>query len=136
MNSANEPEVYKRVRLGDYQCGQRSCKKGNVYVDDKPVCDDRWDDGDAQVVCRELGFMDRGHATKESYFGSVDLENQSGLDQVRCSGRESSLLDCRHETFDDCGNGEVAGVVCYGDDSGGYGDHGHYGNYSSSGNYR
>ena len=129
MNSANESEVYKRVRLGDYQCGQRSCKKGNVYVDDKPVCDDEWDDEDAQVVCRELGFMEGGYATKESYFGSVDLENQSGLDQVRCSGRESSLLDCRHETFDDCGNGEGAGVVCYGDD-----DDGGHGNYSS-GNY-
>ena len=130
MNSANEPEVYKRVRLGDYQCGQRSCKKGNVYVDDKPVCDDDWDNEDAQVVCRELGFMEGGYATKESYFGSVDLENQSGLDQVRCSGRESSLLDCHHETFDDCGNAEGAGVVCYGDD-----DDGGHGNYSS-GNYK
>ena len=59
----------------------------------------------------------------------MDLENQSGLDQVRCSGRKSSLLDCRHETFDDCGNSEAAGVVCYGEDEGGYS------NYSGPGSY-
>ena len=76
------PEIYRRVRLGDYSCGQKSCSKGNVYVDDKPICDDDWDDTDASVVCKELGFNEGGYATKESYFGRVDLETQSGWDQV------------------------------------------------------
>merc|ERR1711915_1079080 len=114
-SNSNAPEISGRVRLGDYSCGQRSCPKGNVYVDDKPVCDDDWDDTDADVVCRELGFHEGGYATKESYFGRVDLETQSCWDQVRCGGYESSLLDCRHESNDDCGNSEGAGVVCYGD---------------------
>ena len=87
-----------------------------MYVDDKPVCDDGWDDTDANVVCKELGFSSGGYSTKESYFGKVDLERQSGFDEVRCSGRESSLVDCRHESFDDCGDGEGAGVVCYQDE--------------------
>ena len=26
--------------------------KGNVYFDQKPVCDDGWGDEEAQVVCR------------------------------------------------------------------------------------
>ena len=90
-----------------------------MYVDNKPVCDDGWDDNDAQVVCRELGFSSGGYATKESYFGKVDLERQSGFDEVRCYGGESSLVDCRHEAFDDCGDSEGAGVVCY-TDSGDY----------------
>ena len=71
--------------LGHYQCGQRNCKKGKVYVDDKPLCHNDWDDTDSQVVCRGLGFMDGGY---ESYFGSVDLEIQSGLNDVGCSERE------------------------------------------------
>merc|ERR1719317_1415655 len=102
-----------RVRLGDYDCRKSKCWKGNVYVDDKPVCDDGWDDTDANVVCKELGFPSGGYSTKESYFGKVDLERQSGFDEVRCSGRESSLVECRHESHDDCGDGEGAGVVCY-----------------------
>ena len=125
--SKAEEEASGRVRLGDYSCGRGKCHKGNVYVDDKPVCDDDWDDTDAGVVCRELGFLAGGYSTKESYFGKVELERQSGFDQVRCSGRESSIVDCRHEAFDDCGDSEGAGVVCYKDDedynevrSGGY----------------
>jgi len=110
------PDTSTRVRLGDYSCGKSKCHKGNVYVDDKPVCDDGWDDTDANVVCKELGFSSGGYSTKESYFGKVDLERQSGFDEVRCSGRESSLVDCRHESFDDCGDGEGAGVVCYQDE--------------------
>ena len=114
------------MRLGDYRCGKSKCHKGNVYVDDKPVCDDGWDDTDANVVCKELGFSSGGYSTKESYFGKVDLERQSGFDEVRCSGRESSLVDCRHESHDDCGDGEGAGVVCYREP----GDYDEYEDYS------
>ena len=92
------------------------CKGSNVYVDDKPVCDDGWDDTDAEVVCRELGFSG-GYATTESKYGDVNLERQSCFDDVRCNGYESSLVDCRHESYDDCGDSEGAGVVCY-EDSG------------------
>jgi len=122
-----EVEITSRVRLGDYLCGKSKCHKGNVYVDDKPVCDDGWDDTDANVVCKELGFTAGGYSTKESYFGKVDLERQSGFDEVRCSGRESSLVDCRHESHDDCGDGEGAGVICYREP----GDYDEYEDYSS-----
>jgi len=115
-----EPQSTSRVRLGDYYCGRSKCEKGNVYVDDKPVCDDDWDDDDAKVVCKELGF-DGGYATTESKYGNVDLERQTCFDDVRCSGRESSLLDCRHSSQDDCGDSEGAGVVCYGGEGSGSG---------------
>merc|ERR1719186_1078337 len=115
-----DPQSTSRVRLGDYYCGRSKCEKGNVYVDDKPVCDDDWDDDDAKVACKELGF-DGGYATTESKYGNVDLERQTCFDDVRCSGRESSLLDCRHSSQDDCGDSEGAGVVCYGGEGSGSG---------------
>ena len=35
-----------------------------------------------------------------------------GMDNVKCSGTESSILDCPHLTESDCGSAEGAGVVC------------------------
>merc|ERR1711970_969900 len=108
-----EVDTSSHVRLGDYSCGKSKCHKGNVYVDDKPVCDDEWDDTDANVVCKELGFTSGGYATVESHFGKVDLETQSGFDEVDCWGGESSLVNCLHNSDHDCYDGEGAGVVCY-----------------------
>merc|ERR1711909_188257 len=110
---SGEVERISRVRLGDWDCGKSKCHKGNVYVDDKPVCDDGWDDTDANVVCKELGFTSGGYATVESHFGKVDLETQSGFDEVDCWGGESSLVNCLHDSDHDCYDGEGAGVVCY-----------------------
>ena len=42
---------------------------GNVYIDGKPVCDDKWDLLDAQVVRRQLGLGAAVVATKLSFFG-------------------------------------------------------------------
>ena len=30
--------------------------EGNVYIDGKPVCDDKWGKDDATVACRMLGY--------------------------------------------------------------------------------
>ena len=75
----DKPEKSNRVRLGDYRCGHPTCKKGNVYVDDKAVCDDEWDDKDAEVVCKELGF-DGGTATTGSTYGYVYLDGKKTVD--------------------------------------------------------
>ncbi len=39
---------------------------------------------------------------------------RSGLDDVKCSGHESSLTRCSHPSFGthNCGHSEDAGVVC------------------------
>ena len=53
-------------------------------------------------------------------FGSAHFGAGSGdifLDNVRCTGSESSLLDCSHDTSVTCvsGHSEDAGVRCHGE---------------------
>ena len=37
--------------------GGSSSKEGNVFLNGKPVCDDKWDKKDATVACRMLGSV-------------------------------------------------------------------------------
>ncbi|XP_073096287.1 scavenger receptor cysteine-rich domain-containing protein DMBT1 isoform X8 [Manis javanica] len=76
------------------------------------VCDDLWDENEAEVVCRQLGCGAAVAAPGEAHFG-----RGSGpilLDNVQCSGTEASLGQCSHAGWftHNCGHGEDAGVVC------------------------
>ena len=51
-----------------------------------------------------------GEPTKQSTFGEVP--SKFSMDDVKCTGNEKSLLDCRYKTKDNCGAGEGAGVRC------------------------
>ncbi|XP_019857993.1 PREDICTED: uncharacterized protein LOC109586260 [Amphimedon queenslandica] len=73
------------------------------------VCDDFWDNTDAGVVCRQLGY---GSGTA---FGSAYFGQGSGsilMDDVQCVGSESYLTNCTHTTNHNCGHYEDAGVRC------------------------
>uniref|UniRef100_A0A8C7PIG7 SRCR domain-containing protein n=1 Tax=Oncorhynchus mykiss TaxID=8022 RepID=A0A8C7PIG7_ONCMY len=98
--------------------GPNNCS-GRVEVFDSgqwgTVCDDDWDQRDAQVMCRELGC---GEALEA--FGSARFGKGSGsisLDDLACSGSEVSLLQCPHSGLGnhDCGHHEDAGVTCAGE---------------------
>ena len=56
-----------------------------------------------------LGYL-TGEFTTRSRFGSVP--SIFAMDNVRCKGDESTLLDCPHLTKDDCGGHEGAGAIC------------------------
>ena len=77
------------------------------------MCDDGWDDTDAGVVCRQLGFGSSGTA-----IGSAGFGQGSGsilLDNVSCTGNESTLASCGHlglGVIRSCGHYEDAGVRC------------------------
>jgi len=75
-----------------------------------PVCDDLWDDRDARVVCRQLGFHN-GSAERGSRFGRVP--DTFAFDNVRCEGDEDAIQECPHRIVDNCsGTHEGAGVRC------------------------
>ncbi|XP_063956214.1 deleted in malignant brain tumors 1 protein-like isoform X3 [Lytechinus pictus] len=78
------------------------------------ICDDSWDDADARVVCRQLGYMgDVGGARGRSTYGQGS--DPIYLDDVGCSGSESRLTDCSNDGWGshNCGHSEDAGVYCY-----------------------
>uniref|UniRef100_A0A667XVA4 Lysyl oxidase homolog n=1 Tax=Myripristis murdjan TaxID=586833 RepID=A0A667XVA4_9TELE len=76
------------------------------------VCDDDFSIYAAQVVCRQLGYLDAVSWHPSSKYGRG--EGRIWLDNVHCSGRESSLAQCESNGFgvSDCKHTEDVGVVC------------------------
>ncbi|XP_051793028.1 deleted in malignant brain tumors 1 protein-like [Acanthochromis polyacanthus] len=76
------------------------------------VCDDHWSISNAEVVCREMDCGTVIEAKTGAFFG--EGKEHIWLDDVQCTGSESSILKCPHRTLgiNNCGHGEDAGVVC------------------------
>ena len=84
-----------------------------VYFYDQwgTVCDDSWDNTDANIVCRQLGHSG-GTALVDSEYG--DGEGEIWLDEVECTGNEYIISSCDSNTWgdNDCWHFEDAGVQC------------------------
>ncbi|XP_076470772.1 uncharacterized protein LOC143300741 isoform X2 [Babylonia areolata] len=86
-----------------------------VHIDGKwsKVCGTGWDDSDATVACRSLGF----HVGYSSQRYNADIDGQFGslsdpVSNMECSGQEMSLLDCAYKRSDYCPE-RSAGAICY-----------------------
>ncbi|XP_074764143.1 scavenger receptor cysteine-rich domain-containing protein DMBT1-like [Athene noctua] len=76
------------------------------------VCNDGWNMQDATVVCRQLGCGPAVSASIDAFFG--EGTGDVLLDNVACTGDESSLEQCSHRGLGthDCYHKEDAGVIC------------------------
>ena len=76
------------------------------------VCDDFWDNNDASVACRQLGFSPDGAMAITT--GFTNGAGQIWLDNVRCAGTETRLIDCPANPLGshNCVHSEDAGVRC------------------------
>uniref|UniRef100_A0A8C6UU91 SRCR domain-containing protein n=1 Tax=Neogobius melanostomus TaxID=47308 RepID=A0A8C6UU91_9GOBI len=96
--------------------GTNSSCSGRVEVFNsgqwRTVCDDDWDIYDAQVVCRQLGCGRAVSAPGSAKFGQGTVPIL--MDEVKCIGNETYLMDCAHSKSHNCGHHEDAGVVCEG----------------------
>ncbi|MGH0149002.1 UNVERIFIED_CONTAM: hypothetical protein FKN15_044613, partial [Acipenser sinensis] len=99
-----------RLMGGRHRCEGRV----ELYMESRwgTVCDDAWDLKGARVVCRQLSCGDATAAREEAYFGQGS--GTIFLDNVKCRGKESSLLHCSHIRWDahNCNHSEDAGVTC------------------------
>lgn len=81
------------------------------------ICDDKFSILDAAVVCKELGFPLGALDIKGNSHFAKDIEENTTfylMDDLTCTGNESTILDCDFNGWGvhDCGNKEIAGVIC------------------------
>ena len=80
------------------------------------VCDDQFDNNEAKVACRQLGYSnyELSVAVGFGYFGRG--QSAIHLDELRCVGTETRIADCVHGGVGNhnCGHNEDAGVICVG----------------------
>ncbi|XP_054470226.1 scavenger receptor cysteine-rich type 1 protein M130-like, partial [Anoplopoma fimbria] len=75
------------------------------------VCEDDFDQQDAEVVCRELG-CGAPSVLQGALYGEV--EAPMWTKEFQCGGQESALLDCRSSGSDrnTCSPGKAVGLTC------------------------
>ena len=79
------------------------------------VCGDSWDTGDAEVVCRQLGYNTTGALALRNASSFGPGYGPIHLSDVGCTGSEQNLISCSYSNQgNDCKGGEDAGVQCSG----------------------
>ncbi|XP_065664621.1 uncharacterized protein LOC105846303 isoform X2 [Hydra vulgaris] len=103
----SEDQIKNNIRLK--YANQYNSFYGSVEIYNRPICDDSWTNQNAQVVCRTLNFPP---GTLAIGWGNEQVSTNFIMDDVICSGEESSLKHCNHKTYHNCGPTEGAAVIC------------------------
>ncbi|XP_051237659.1 lysyl oxidase homolog 3B isoform X1 [Dicentrarchus labrax] len=102
-----------KVRLAGYP---RKHNEGRVELFYKgewgTICDDDFSISNANVLCRQLGFVSATGWTHSAKYGKG--QGKIWLDNVLCNGGEKSIDSCKSRGWgnSDCTHDEDAGVVC------------------------
>ncbi|KAM4013565.1 CD5 antigen-like [Anomaloglossus baeobatrachus] len=99
-----------RLQNGPSRCAGRV----EMYHNGKwgTICDDSWDETDADVVCKQLGCGDALEVKHRAYYG--EGTGPIWLDDIECGGTETHIWDCPTSPIGkhDCDHNEDAGVLC------------------------
>ncbi|XP_070698337.1 lysyl oxidase homolog 3B isoform X1 [Pempheris klunzingeri] len=102
-----------KVRLAGYP---RKHNEGRIELFYKgewgTICDDDFSIANANVLCRQLGFVSATGWTHSAKYGKG--QGKIWLDNVMCGGGEKSIEFCKSRGWgnSDCTHDEDAGVVC------------------------
>ena len=100
INNFNHKQSFGRVEIYNPASGEFGT-----------VCRDNFDEAEAIVACRSLGF------NKGKVLNAAQTPNGTGailLDDLDCTGTENSLLECQHNGIGihNCQHSEDVGVFC------------------------
>ena len=90
------------------------------------VCDDYWNEEEADVACRQIGFVggsvEDWDRFRNSFFPPGAEDQTIALDDVTCTGSESELAECRNRGWGraNCNHNEDVGVRCIRNSEGPY----------------
>ena len=90
------------------------------------VCDDYWNEDEADVACRQIGFVggsvEDWDRFRNSFFPPGAEDQTIALDDVTCTGSESELAECRHQGWRkaNCNHKEDVGIRCIRNSEGPY----------------
>ena len=71
-----------------------------------------WDENDAKVVCKQLGFSTSTKAVSIKNSAFVPSSINYLIDKVQCIGLEPKIHGCTYRTMHYCNSAMGAGVVC------------------------
>jgi hypothetical protein len=95
-----------QFRLSDRWYGKVQVKHNGEWG---RVCNANWGNKEASTLCRQLGYVDgRAENTPSKSSGMIRMDN------VNCTGTESSILECNHRSSwtDSLGSCNDARAIC------------------------